>query len=148
MPPRRCRWQTAVMSSRRVGSSKRGRPRPCSKVPTFSGHTSVSRASVWPLLPAANGAGLAMISPANTDECLTQEPPDGHCQGLAARLRSGGGNNYFRVVTTQLMEGLAGADLAYQTLARRRAFVLTDQTPVGLASATQFADRFTKDGGT
>jgi len=30
-------------------------------------------------LPAANGAGLAMISPANTDECLTQEPPDGHC---------------------------------------------------------------------
>jgi len=99
-------------------------------------------------LPAANGAGLAMISPANTDECLTQEPPDGHCQGLAARLRSGGGNNYFRVVTTQLMEGLAGADLAYQTLARRRAFVLTDQTPVGLASATQFADRFTKDGGT
>src|SRR5437870_2753783 len=99
-------------------------------------------------LPAANGAGLAMISPANTDECLTQEPPDGHCQGLAARLRSGGGNNYSRVVTTQLTEGVAGADLAYQTLARRRAFVLKDQTSFAQASATQFAARFSKDGGT
>jgi branched-chain amino acid transport system substrate-binding protein len=98
-------------------------------------------------LPAASRAGLAMISPANTDECLTQEPADGHCQGLAARLRPGAGNNYFRVVTTQLVEGLAGADLAYQTLARRRAFVLTDQTAFGLASATHFADRFSKDGG-
>src|SRR3989442_194402 len=263
MRPRRCRWQTADTSSRRVGSSRRGRPRPCSKVLTFSGPTSASSASVWPLLaaltiagctvgplggkhvvgivklgadlplsgddapdgipvknavqlaikkaglvcgaashtdacvtlqlvtyddvikgihdpaqgaknirslvaddrvvglvgplydslarselPAANGAGLAMISPANTDECLTQEPPDGHCQGLAARLRSGGGNNYFRVVTTQLTEGVAGADFAYQTLARRRAFVLKDQTAFGEASATQFADRFSKDGGT
>src|SRR3989442_8953557 len=280
MRPRRCRWQTADTSSRRAGSSKRGRPKPCSKVPTFSGHTSGSDAScdvghaprrrrvraaagVYPLLaaltiagcavgpvgeqhvvgvvklaadlplsgddapdgipvknavelavkkvglvcgaashtdacvtlqlvtyddvikgihdpaqgaknirslvaddrvvglvgplydslarselPAANGAGLAMISPANTDECLTQEPPDGHCQGLAARLRSGGGNNYFRVVTTQLTEGVAGADFAYQTLARRRAFVLKDQTAFGEASATQFADRFSKDGGT
>ena len=99
-------------------------------------------------LPAANGAGLAMISPANTDECLTQEPPDGHCQGLAARLRSGGGNNYFRVVTTQLTEGVAGADLAYQTLARRRAFVLKDQTSFAQASAAQFAARFSKEGGT
>ena len=99
-------------------------------------------------LPAANGAGLAMISPANTDECLTQEPPDGHCQGLAARLRSERTNSYFRVVTTQLTEGVAGADLAYQTLAKRRALVFTDHTWFGQASATQFAARFSRHGGT
>src|SRR5438552_18485493 len=60
MPPRRCRWQTADTSSRRAGSSKRGRPRRCSKVPTFSGRTSGSRASVWPLLVALTIAGCTV----------------------------------------------------------------------------------------
>src|SRR5262249_53771430 len=56
-------------------------------------------------VPVANGARLALISPANTDECLTQEPPDGRCHGLAARLRPHGSNTYFRVVTTDVVEG-------------------------------------------
>ena len=30
-------------------------------------------------LPVANAAPLAMVSPATTNECLTQEPPDEHC---------------------------------------------------------------------
>jgi len=99
-------------------------------------------------LPVANAAHLAMISPAVTDECLTQEPPDGHCKGQAERLRPQGPNNFFRVVTTQLTEGAAGADLAFKTLAKRRAFVVNDQTPFGLGIATAFADRFVQDGGT
>jgi len=56
-------------------------------------------------LPVANAAQLAMVSPAVTDECLTQEPADGHCGGLTVRLRPGGGNSFFRVVSTQLDEG-------------------------------------------
>jgi branched-chain amino acid transport system substrate-binding protein len=99
-------------------------------------------------LPVANAAKLAMVSPAVTDECLTQEPSDGHCKGLAGRLRPRGPNNFFRVVTTQLVEGAAAADLAFKTLATRRAFVVNDQTPYGLGVATAFVDRFLQDGGT
>jgi branched-chain amino acid transport system substrate-binding protein len=99
-------------------------------------------------LPVANAAHLAMVSPAVTDECLTQEPADGHCKGLAARLRPRGPNNFFRVVTTQLVQGAAGADLAFRTLGKRRAFVINDQTPFGHGIGTAFVDRFIQDGGT
>jgi branched-chain amino acid transport system substrate-binding protein len=99
-------------------------------------------------LPVANAVRLAMVTPATTNECLTQEPPDGHCQGLAAKLRPRSPNNFFRVVTTQLVEGAAGADLAYKTLVKRRAFVINDQTPFGLGIANTFAARFVRDGGT
>lgn len=98
-------------------------------------------------LPIANASHLAMVSPANTDECLTQEPPDGHCRGLAARLRPRGPNNYFRIVTTQLVEGTAAADLAFKTLGKRQAFVVNEQTPFGQGIATAFAARFAADGG-
>lgn len=98
-------------------------------------------------LPAANAAQLAMVSPAATDECLTQEPPDGHCHGLAARLRTRSPNNFFRVVTTRMVEGAAAADLAFNQLGKRRAFVINDQTGFGQGLATAFADRFTQDGG-
>ena len=99
-------------------------------------------------LPVANAVRLAIVSPAATNECLTQEPPDGHCQGLAARLRPRAPNNFFRVVTTQLLEGAAGADLAYKTLGKRRAFVINDQTPFGQGIASGFVARFVADGGT
>ncbi len=99
-------------------------------------------------LPVANAVRLAMVSPATTNECLTQEPPDGHCQGLAARLRPRAPNSFFRVVTTQLVEGAAGADLAYITLGKRRAFVINDQTPFGQGIASGFVARFVADGGT
>lgn len=98
-------------------------------------------------IPIANTAGLAIISPSNTDECLTQEPADGHCHFLAGRLRPHGSNTYFRVVATQLVEGAAAADLAATTLRKRRAFVINDQTPLGLALARDFAARFRHDGG-
>jgi branched-chain amino acid transport system substrate-binding protein len=93
-------------------------------------------------------AQLAMVSPATPNECLTQEPPDGHCQGLKARLRPRSPNTFFRVVATQLDEGAAGADLAYKSLGKRRAFVINDQTSFGQAIATGFAERFVRDGGT
>jgi len=99
-------------------------------------------------LPIANAAHLPMVSPANTDECLTQEPPDGHCHGLASRLRPHGPNNYFRVVTTQLVEGAAAAEVAFKTLGKRQAFVVNDQTPFGRGLASAFAARFARDGGT
>jgi len=98
-------------------------------------------------LPVANAAQLAMVSPAATDECLTQEPADGHCHGLAARLRPRSPNNFFRVVTTRPVEGAAAGDLAFNRLGKRRAFIINDQTALGQGLAAAFADQFTKDGG-
>ena len=99
-------------------------------------------------LPVANAVHLAMVSPAVADECLTQEPPDGHCNGLAARLRPRGVNTFFRVVTTQLVEGMVGADLAFTRLGKRSAFIVNDQTGFGRSLAAAFSERFTRDGGT
>lgn len=96
----------------------------------------------------ASAAGLTLVSPATTNECLTQEPADGHCGGLARRLRTSGANSFFRVVTTQLAEGDAAADLAYRRLARRRAYVLSDGTAFSVGLAHRFAARFTRVGGT
>ena len=107
-------------------------------------HDSVAKSE----LPVANSLRLAMVTPGTTNECLTQEPPDGHCQGLSARLRLGGPNNFFRMMTTQLVEGAAGADLAFKALGRKRAFVINDQTTFGLGTATIFVARFVRDGGT
>jgi branched-chain amino acid transport system substrate-binding protein len=107
-------------------------------------HDSVAKSE----LPVANAARLAMVSPGTTNECLSQEPPDGHCQGLSARLRAGGPNNFFRMATTQLVEGAAGADLAFKVLGKKRAFVVNDQTTFGLGIASAFAARFGADGGT
>ena len=107
-------------------------------------YDSVARSEI----PVANGARLAVISPANTDACLTQEPSDGRCHGLAARLRARGANTYFRVVTTDIVEGAAGADLASKTLGKRHGFVINDGTPFGTALARAFADRLRHDGGT
>jgi branched-chain amino acid transport system substrate-binding protein len=107
-------------------------------------HDSVAKSE----LPVLNPLRLAMVSPGTTNECLSQEPPDGHCQGLSARLRPAGPNNFFRMVTTQPVEGAAGADLAFKALGKKRAFVVNDQTTVGLGLASSFAARFVGDGGT
>ena len=99
-------------------------------------------------IPVAAAAGLTLISPATTNECLTQEPADGHCGGLAQRLRPGGISTFFRVVPTQLSEGDAAADLASGRLLRRRAYVLNDGTVFSAGLARRFATRFAAGGGT
>lgn len=98
-------------------------------------------------IPVANAASLAMVSPANTDECLTLEPADGHCHGLALSMRRSGINNYFRVVTTRLVEGQAAAEFAYRNLGRRRAYLTDDRTPLSLALDREFDGRFRRVGG-
>lgn len=107
-------------------------------------NSSVARVEI----PIANTVGLAMVSPANTNECLTQEPADGHCAGQAAKLRPTGKNNYFRVCTTDLIQGPAGADFAYKKLSKTKVYVLNDQQTYGLGIAQNFAKQFKADGGT
>jgi branched-chain amino acid transport system substrate-binding protein len=107
-------------------------------------NSSVAKAEI----PIANQVDLAMISPANTNECLTQEPTDGHCKGTAATLRPTGKNNYFRVCTTDLIQGPAGADFAFKKLGKMKVFVFNDQQTYGLGIAQNFAKQFASDGGT
>ena len=107
-------------------------------------NSSVARAEI----PIANSVNLTMVSPANTNECLTQEPSDGHCKGQAAALRPSGKNNYFRVCTTDLIQGPAGADFAYKKLGKRKVYVINDQQTYGLGIAQNFAKQFQADNGT
>lgn len=119
-------------------------------------NSSVARAEI----PVANQAHLTMISPANTNQCLTKDiyipsalsgGSDVTCKdaGLPAAkdLRPAGPNNYFRVATTDDLQGPANADFAYKTLNIKSVGVASDNEVYGKGIADTFAARFKKDGG-
>src|SRR5438067_9811205 len=62
-------------------------------------------------IPIAAPAHFVMISPSNTNPCLTKEvpAPQAPCTYHAADLRGGNPNNYWRVVTTDDYQGPAMA---------------------------------------
>jgi branched-chain amino acid transport system substrate-binding protein len=119
--------------------------------------SNVARAQI----PAANQAHLAMVSPATSSRCLTKEPflPAGlnpsrtevSCKsaGLPSPkdLRPSGGNNYFRLATTDDLQGPAAAEYAYRNLHLLRVAVLSDHEAYGQALANSFAERFVHLGG-
>ena len=74
---------------------------------------------------------IVMISPASTSPALTQ-------QGLT---------NVFRVCTTDAVQGPAAADYATKLLGMKSAYVVDDSTPYGEGLASEFAKRFTANGG-
>lgn len=112
-------------------------------------------------IPVANDAHLAMISPAVSSRCLTKEPflPAGlsrthaeiTCKAVGlptpVELRPTGTNNFFRLVTTDDLQGPAAADYGYKNLLLRRVAVLSDHEAYGQALASAFMTRFTKLGG-
>ncbi len=112
-------------------------------------------------IPLANRAHLAMISPSTSNRCLTKEPllPAGlnparleiGCKAaglpLPAELRPAGTNNFFRLVTTDELQGAAAADYAYKNLHLLRVAVLSDHETYGEALADGFRARFTRLGG-
>lgn len=112
-------------------------------------------------IPIANQAHLAMISPSTSNPCLTREPylPAGlnptrlaitcKAAGLPAPsdLRPTKVNNFFRLATTDDLQGAAAADYAYTNLHLLRVAVLSDHESYGQALAGSFRARFTKLGG-
>jgi branched-chain amino acid transport system substrate-binding protein len=100
-------------------------------------------------IPVANQAPLGMISPSNTNECLTLA--FSYCQSYAgytaAALRPTGNNNYFRIAANDTHQGPAMADYAYDTLGVKVVAVWDDQEPFGLGVANNFAKEFTSKGG-
>lgn len=113
------------------------------------------------VIPLANKAGLAMISPSVSNRCLTKDPllpaslnPTRVAIGCAAAglplpsdLRPGGTNNFFRLATTDDLQGAAAADFAYTNLHLVRVGVLSDHETYGQALAASFRARFTRLGG-
>ena len=120
-------------------------------------NSNVARAEI----PISNRAKLAQISPANTNQCLTKNiyipttlgaPKDITCKDAGilapADLRPTGVNNYFRVATTDDLQGPAMADYAYDTLKVTKLGVASDNEVYGKGIADTFSAEFKNKGGT
>ncbi len=97
-------------------------------------------------IPIAAPQHFTMISPANTNPCLTKDIAG--CAYHPQDLRSGNANNYFRVVTTDDYQGPAMADYMYKTLNVHSIGILDDSTVYGVGIAAAFETEFKKLGGT
>ncbi len=115
-----------------------------SKILAMAGpfNSNVARAEI----PVANKCGLAMISPANTNECLTQEFP--YCDPKPSALRdSSKAQNYFRIAAPDTVQGPAMADFAYDQLKLTKLAVWSDNETFGKGVADNFQKQFEKKGG-
>ena len=120
--------------------------------------SNVARAQI----PVANRAHLALVSPGTSSRCLTKEPflpahlnpartaITCHAAGLPSpsELRPTGVNNFFRLSTTDELQGPAAADYATRQLHVRRVAVVTDGETYGQGLAHSFTARFIHLGGT
>ena len=102
------------------------------------------------IIPILNRANMAIISPANTNECLTQtfdycEKDSGF---TPAKLRPTGKNNYFRTAAADTVQGPAMADFAFDTLKVKKVAVWSDNETFGKGVANNFEKRFKEKGGT
>ena len=106
-------------------------------------NSNVARAEI----PVANKCNLAMMSPSNTNECLTQDFP--YCDPKPSALRdSSQPNNYFRIAAPDTVQGPAMADFAFDTLKVTKIAVWSDNETFGKGVADNFAKEFAKKGGT
>jgi branched-chain amino acid transport system substrate-binding protein len=120
--------------------------------------SNVARAQI----PVANRAHLALVSPGTSSRCLTKEPflpallnparTPITCKAAGlpspAELRPTGVNNFFRLSTTDELQGPAAADYATKQLHLQRVAVLTDGEAYGQGLADGFSARFIHLGGT
>lgn len=92
------------------------------------------------VLPTLEAAGVALVSPGNTDPALTL----GANPSAPARPFA----NYFRLVVPDNLQGPALADYAFTELGLTQVGLLTESKAVSQTLADSFADRFTALGGT
>lgn len=97
-------------------------------------------------IPLTNEAGLAMISPANTAIQLTKENPL-NPEGYPEVLYPTGQRHYMRVIAADDLQGSAGANHAFSTMGKTRAFVLHDNQTYGRGLADVFQTTFAELGG-
>jgi branched-chain amino acid transport system substrate-binding protein len=100
-------------------------------------------------LPEANSASMPMISPANTNDCLTEAlPPD--CSNSNDKLPTYRPTNkvtYFRIATRDAFQGAALADFAFKTKGYKSAYIIDDTETYGVGIATSVQTEWAKLGG-
>jgi branched-chain amino acid transport system substrate-binding protein len=102
-------------------------------------------------MPIANEASLPLISPANTNPCLTKDTASSGCTGAndqLATLRPTGKVTYFRIATTDDHQGPANADYMYKTLGYRSVYVIDDAETYGIGISANFEKEWKSLGGT
>jgi len=101
-------------------------------------------------MPVANQAPFAIVSPANTYDCLTQNDPVKECgpNGKLDTYRPTGKVTYFRIATLDKFQGAALADYAFKTKGYKTAYVIDDTETYGVGLATSFVTEWNKIGGT
>lgn len=102
-------------------------------------NSNVARAEI----PLSNSLQLALISPSNTNPTLTKGS-----DAVAMRKDHPDQVAYFRVCTTDDIQGPAGATYEYTKLGARRAYVIDDNETYGKGVADQWEAAFEKLGGT
>jgi len=99
-------------------------------------------------IPLTNEAGLAQISPSNTNPGLTLEQYAAANGINFSQLRHPGKKvNYFRIPTNDVNQGTADANYAYNNLHARKVYVLDDSETYGKGLADYFVKQFTNLGG-
>lgn len=99
-------------------------------------NSSVAQTAVTPL----DAAGIAMVSPANTNPSLTQGD---NFETAKKRPHP----NYFRVVTTDAIQGPFAAGYVYDKLGKKNAAIVHDNKTYGKGLALAFQKEFEKKGG-
>lgn len=89
--------------------------------------------------PVLDKAGVVMVSPANTNPTLTQ----GADPAKPARPY----NSYFRVSTTDAVQGPFAADYASKTLKATNVVIIHDNKTYGAGLQAEFVKRFKANGG-
>jgi branched-chain amino acid transport system substrate-binding protein len=94
------------------------------------------------IMGAANKAPISIISPSNTNDCLTQNTPDYACGGtksLLTKVRPTGNVTYFRIATMDQYQGKALAEYAYNKKGWRKVFIVDDTETYGKGLANSFS---------
>jgi branched-chain amino acid transport system substrate-binding protein len=110
--------------------------------PTVVGVVGTLNSSVaQTVIPVLDKANIVQVSPANTNPALTQ---GANFATAPARANK----NYFRVCTTDSIQGPFAAQYVYQTLGIKKAATINDQKTYGAGLVAAFEKEFKKEGGT
>lgn len=98
-------------------------------------------------IPEANLGHLAMVSPNDTNSCLTVQPPGLSCTPTPVELRPTGINNFFRIAPRDPQQGETMGEFASTQLGRKLVATFNEFGPVGRPYVQEFATALSKHGG-
>jgi branched-chain amino acid transport system substrate-binding protein len=101
-------------------------------------------------IPVASQNDLALISPSNTNPCLTVVVAVCSDPSIAINTASlyPSAHSYFRVIASDVQQGDIDAYIAASVLNAKKAYVIDDQQAYGRGLALLFSKAYTADGGT